>query len=511
MLRPTIGTTVPLGSELDRFGNVYKSVQLKSCTLDLSWLINRLISLTTPPSSRASGSASISCDPNISSNLQLYYTDAHPPSTVDPVDGSETTISVNPYTGYPDQDPAHYGPARDTTLEPESGTETEASLTTTNSQESSYQVIDTMDHSTLSQIISASVSQGIADGLKAVNAGKTSNTTKNHAQAPEHYDGQRNNYETFRRGLELYVKAISGDSQKIYAAVSFMTKGDADSWAQNFVQYHGTSVDAGAWTWNAFLTELDKKFLDPRIAEHAREQLFKQRQHSQAADVFFLKFDELRVKGEMTDAAYDKILVEYLRKNMNPTLVLTVDSHFEGLKENRIAYLKDRLEDEQIDPVTHLERRQAIEDAQIKYDEFREYAIKRDPSVQRYRDDHNTNNFRKHVPTVPEHRRYQHPQPPSATVTTTVSAPPAPAPTFVKFNKEPDVVPMDVDVNRQRHRQERRCYRCNEVGHIARNCTASDRKNVIRKVSERYEEKNDDNKDDDDVDNEEQEGFPNPQ
>lgn len=65
MLRPTIGTTVPLGSELDRFGNVYKSVQLKSCTLDLSWLINRLISLTTPPSSRVSGSASISCDPNI--------------------------------------------------------------------------------------------------------------------------------------------------------------------------------------------------------------------------------------------------------------------------------------------------------------------------------------------------------------------------------------------------------------------------------------------------------------
>ncbi|KZV89740.1 hypothetical protein EXIGLDRAFT_771484 [Exidia glandulosa HHB12029] len=123
------------------------------------------------------------------------------------------------------------------------------------------------------------VIDSFAEGLeRAITAAGTARSSKNHAHAPAAYNGTRAEYETFRRGLELYIKAISKDKDKIIAALSFLTSGDADAWAQNFMQDHAARVDRDAFPWEEFLTLLDKKFLDPRTAEYAREQLFRMTQ-----------------------------------------------------------------------------------------------------------------------------------------------------------------------------------------------------------------------------------------
>ncbi|KZV80768.1 hypothetical protein EXIGLDRAFT_780590 [Exidia glandulosa HHB12029] len=107
----------------------------------------------------------------------------------------------------------------------------------------------------------------------------------------------------------------------------FLTLGDADAWAQNFMQDHAGRIDYDDFPWEEFLTVLDKKFLDPRTAEYMREQLFRMMQGRQDADSFFLKFDELRVKGGLTSAMYhNKILVEHLKKHMNPQLVIAIQT-----------------------------------------------------------------------------------------------------------------------------------------------------------------------------------------
>ena len=147
---------------------------------------------------------------------------------------------------------------------------------------------------------------------------------RNSGAKPEPYDGKRETYETFRRTLELFVRNITLDRERIWTALTFMTKGDADVWAQTFTAQHRQAVDDGDYTWPMFLATLDKKFLDPRVAERARDALFRLNQGTDDADSFFLRFDKLRVKGQLDQAAHDVILVEHLKKNLNSALVLAV-------------------------------------------------------------------------------------------------------------------------------------------------------------------------------------------
>ena len=131
-----------------------------------------------------------------------------------------------------------------------------------------------------------SLKTAIVEGLAGA---RSATAPKNYVQAPEAYDGSRAGYETFRRNLELYVQAIPKDRDRILAALGFLTKDDADAWARNWTHDH--DVRTTTTTWEEFLHELDEKFLDPRIAEYAREKIAHLRQGRDAADVFFLKFD----------------------------------------------------------------------------------------------------------------------------------------------------------------------------------------------------------------------------
>lgn len=300
---------------------------------------------------------------------------------------------------------------------------------------------------------------------------------KNYAHAPDAYDGSRAGYETFRRNAVLYADGIPAEADKITAILSFCTKGDADAWAQNYTNEYHDSVKNGTVTWAEFLEALDKKFLDPRVAEYAREQLFKLTQGKTEADIFFLKFDELRNKGQLTAEHHDVILVEHLKKHMNPRLVLSVQQAHEANRKSRLSVLDLLLATKAISTDKADAPRKQLEKS-ITYDEFRTLAIEQDPVIRRFGGDHS--GYTPKVYTEP--RRYA----PVNSVTTTYTQTTAPAPTPTVSTttpaKEPDVIPMDVD--RQQHRDQRKCYRCQKTGHIARFCKERDMREVIRGLTE---------------------------
>ena len=84
-----------------------------------------------------------------------------------------------------------------------------------------------------------------------------------------------------------WYKNWVSNKDKVIAALTYMDKGDADAWAQLYMQMHAADVAAGRITWTAFLAQLDERFLDPRVAEYVRKVLFKLSQGVQHTNIFF--------------------------------------------------------------------------------------------------------------------------------------------------------------------------------------------------------------------------------
>ncbi|EJD42267.1 hypothetical protein AURDEDRAFT_168577, partial [Auricularia subglabra TFB-10046 SS5] len=222
----------------------------------------------------------------------------------------------------------------------------------------------------------------LKDALVDVFAAKASSGAKNYVAAPDAFDGSRAHYETFRRSIELYVKAIPTDANKILAALSFLTQGDADAWAQNWVQAH--DLDKKPETWARFLKDLDEKFLDPRIAENAHESLAKLTQGRDPADSFFLKFDELRTKaGFVVPEHHDIVLVDYLRRNMHRSTVLAVMSSYES-KRALTDGVTDAYHEAGVIDKKQYDKLVAERSAGILYKEFRALALNQDPIIRLY-------------------------------------------------------------------------------------------------------------------------------
>ena len=340
------------------------------------------------------------------------------------------------------------------------------------------------------------LSGAIAQALKSnpsPGGGSGPREERNHAAKPDKYNGNRAMYDNFRRSAELYAAGINSDRGKILATLSFLTEGDAAQWCRNFTEKRMTDVQANKVSWAAFLAALDKQFRNPREAENARKQLFSLKMGEQVATTFFLKVDELRTKGELTDPAYhDRLIVEHLQRHMNPALVLSVANAYEAKKKSTIetlTVLKDIL---QLSP-EELRKKEAAIDVPISYQDFRDLAIQQDPHVRRFgtggnnkhdhdRDRDRSRPFRNYTPTA-----YHLPAPTVAsTVTTTTTAAPAGGSTTTSTpsvaEREPDVRPMDVD--RARHRKGGLCYTCNKPGHRSWNCPSNPQRITVRELDE---------------------------
>jgi hypothetical protein len=315
-----------------------------------------------------------------------------------------------------------------------------------------------------------------------------------HAAKPDKYDGNRATYESFKRSVELYVAALTTRKDKVLAALSFLTEGDADQWARNYHKVNKIALERGNVTWESFIAALDAQFKDPREAEYARANFVKLKMGDVLAHTFFLKVDELRVKGDLTNPTFhDPFVVEHLQRNMPPNLVLAIANAYEAKKRSNVDTISMLLELKFIDQAT-ADLRIAATDVPISYAEFRRLAIDQDPHVRRF--------------GVGQHSKAESERNPRTSYNTQrsgsthtlyvppVSAPrlPVAAPVVASTNgtislsnpvpakvKEPDVVPMDID--RSKHGFTGKCYNCKEVGHRSWECPTNPQRLNVRELN----------------------------
>ncbi|EJD32297.1 hypothetical protein AURDEDRAFT_178652 [Auricularia subglabra TFB-10046 SS5] len=336
------------------------------------------------------------------------------------------------------------------------------------------------DYDAFAVALGRSLKNALADAF----INKALGVTKNYVAAPDVFDGTRAHYETFRRSIELYVKAIPTDTNKILSALSFLTQGDADAWAQNWVQAH--DIDKTPVTWDRFLKDLDEKFLDPRIAENTRESLAKLTQGRDPADTFFLKFDELRTKsGFVIPEHHDIVLVDDLRRNMRASTVLAVMSSYES-KRALTDGVTDAYHEAGVINQAACDKLVAARRSGISYKEFRAFALNQDPIIRRHGEASPTHHL---LPPPPcrENGQFFHkvlgvhyesngmfarpigvaPRPPPV-----LGFPMAPAaPAALAAPAAPAARDLDaMDVDRARARALGLCHRCKKPGHVARDC-----------------------------------------
>ena len=141
------------------------------------------------------------------------------------------------------------------------------------------------------------------------------------------------------------------------------------------------------------------------------------------------------------------------------------------------------------DVFTIAEYEKALEglDAPISYEEFRLYALEHAPTVTRFGQRHHSSNQAQAPRQAPEPRRVTQTVIHQPTYLPPPGPPPAPQHSAAVNQgparaREPDVIPMDVD--RARARQTGACYKCGQLGHIARDCRSRELKHVVRGLSD---------------------------
>jgi hypothetical protein len=117
---------------------------------------------------------------------------------------------------------------------------------------------------------------------------------------PPKFSGDRDKYETFIRGVRLYIQgnlSLNTDEKKIITVLSFLEGGYAEVWAnsQTDIAFAKPKVDFGEWA--DFLKEFKKQFAKTTKELDAITSLEALYQEKLTADEYWLRFDALQIKS----------------------------------------------------------------------------------------------------------------------------------------------------------------------------------------------------------------------
>lgn len=243
---------------------------------------------------------------------------------------------------------------------------------------------------------------------------------------PEPFDGSPSKTEPFINQLLIYCNGrreeMEDEGDRITFALSWMRGGTAGPWAEQKVK----QLSEDSQTWESFLKEVRKTFGDSNPSATARHKVDQLKQGSMTAEELVVKFNALKADTGFNDAA----LVDKFEKALNSGLVDTI---------YRLPEMPTTLK------------------------EWQDWAIKLD---RQWRQRETAKKL--------------------ATATQKPSKPTSPAPIFKPFTStsavpavipapsqhQPQPVPMDIDSSRK-SKAAVMCYKCRQLGHIARNCKAT--------------------------------------
>jgi hypothetical protein len=212
-------------------------------------------------------------------------------------------------------------------------------------------------------------------------------------------------------------------SDRITFALSWMRGGTAGPWSQQKVK----QLSQDSQTWESFLEEIRKVFGDSNPAATARHKVDQLRQGSMTAEELVVKFNSLKADTGFNDAA----LVDKFERTLNSGLVDTI---------YKLPLMPTTLKDWQ-DWAIKLDRQWRQREATKKLATVSQKTSKPTASGPIFKPFTPT----KAVPTTPTPTPASQQQP--------LSGP----------------VPMDIDSSKK-SKVSVMCYKCRQLGHIARNC-----------------------------------------
>jgi Retrotransposon gag protein len=144
---------------------------------------------------------------------------------------------------------------------------------------------------------------------------------------PPKFSGDKDKYETFIRGVRLYIQgnpSLDDDEKKIITVLSFLEGGYAEVWAnsQTDIAFAKPKVDFGKWA--NFLKELEKQFAKTTKESDAITSLEALYQDKLTTDEYWLCFDALRIKSGYKEVEDYQHLQRTVMSHMNRPLVTQI-------------------------------------------------------------------------------------------------------------------------------------------------------------------------------------------
>jgi len=253
---------------------------------------------------------------------------------------------------------------------------------------------------------------------------------------PQQYDGSMAKADIFINQLILYFKGknITDDHDKVICALSFMQEGSAARWARRITQ-ELDDIPREKVKWKVFLQQFKSTFGDPNPQATAQFKISSLKQGSQTAEEYVTSFRELARDTGYNDVA----LVEKFKHGLKPSLVASI---------YRLSDMPTDLEG-WIFWACKLDRQWREWEASNKSS----HSLSKQPTISHQ--------------SVASHSKQQ--IKPTSTFSPAFSS----TSNLQAQQKQPDVVPMEVDSGWKSVRPPLICFKCRKPGHKAVNCRST--------------------------------------